>query len=339
MTIEIRQNVSLKQFTTLGVGGEAQFFTSVLSETQLQEAVAYAEEHSLEITILGGGSNVLVADTGLSGLVVHIVSKGMTYVQEGDNIFLTVQAGELLDDVVAYCVEKEWWGIENLSHIPGTVGAAPVQNVGAYGVEVKDVINSVRAFNFELKSFEIFSNTKCMFGYRDSFFKSRGGKKNVVTEVTFLLTTIPNPKITYRDLAQRFEGATPSLLEVRDAVVSIRAGKFPNWHETGTAGSFFKNPIVSAQMYRELQEKYEGIPGFVMDDGRAKLSLGWILDKVLHLRGYQEGPVATYENQALVLIVQSEATATDVENFANTIVQKIKNVTGIIVQWEVTLLK
>lgn len=339
--ITVKKNVPLQTYTTLGVGGFAEYFVEVSTNAELAEAVSYAQTHSLSIHVIGGGSNVLVADEVLHGLVIHISSKGMLANNNGDAITLTVQAGEELDDVVSYCVQQGWWGMENLSHIPGTVGASPIQNVGAYGVEVKDVINSVQVFNIETEKFETITNSDCAFSYRNSFLKSREGKKYIVTAVTFLLSTIPRPLLSYRDLENYFKDSPtpPSLLEIREAVISIRGEKFPNWHEVGTAGSFFKNPIVSKQKFDELLLKYPDIPGFYISDTEVKIALGWILDKVLHLKGYTEGQVATYTQQALVIVVQKNATALEVEDFAKKIMQKVQVATGIDIEFEVTLMK
>lgn len=341
MGIEVQKNIPLATYTTLGVGGRADFFVEVTTDEELAEAVLFARDKNLSFYILGGGSNVLIVDEGLRGVVIALRSKGISHTEQGDNIVLTVEAGEILDDVVAYAVERDWYGIENLSHIPGTVGASPVQNVGAYGVEVKDVIDSVRALNTETGLFEVVSNTACTFGYRDSFFKSVQGKKYIVTQVIFVLSQQPLLKLTYKDLATQFEHREhpPTLQEVRTAVIAIRSGKFPNWHEIGTAGSFFKNPVIENEVYESLVKEYPELPGFVIDDTHTKLSLGWILDKILNLRGYKEGNIATYQKQALVLIADTGATATEVEVFANTIVEKIKHTLNVTVEWEVTKLQ
>lgn len=336
METVFKKNVPLAQYTTLKVGGNASQFVTVKDEASLAEAVASAKARNLKITVLGGGSNVLVPDTGIDGLVIHIALKGIEVVQEGAMVRLTAGAGELLDDVVAKSVVQGWWGLENLSHIPGTVGATPIQNVGAYGVESADVIESVRVFNTETLQFEILSNAQCAFRYRDSLFKTDAGKRYIVTAVTYTLSKEPRPQIAYRDLAQLFENRMPSQQEIREAVVKIRAGKFPDWHEVGTAGSFFKNPIVSASIYETVRKRYPGLPAFPAGEGMMKLSLGWILDKVLGLRGFTKGNVSLYEKQALVLIAGGAATTEEITKFANNIVQKVKDEIGIEVEWEVT---
>jgi UDP-N-acetylmuramate dehydrogenase len=338
MAIKVEKKVPLKNHTTLGVGGEAEFFVTVTDDAELVEAVAFAKEKALPLYILGGGSNALVSDKGLKGLVIKMASKGIKEVEDGDITLVTAEGGEDLDDVVAFTVEHGLYGIENLSYIPGTVGASPVQNVGAYGVEVKDVLSLVRVLNTETGLFEELSNSDCKFSYRDSLFKTALGKKYVVTQVTFALSLSPLLKLEYKDLAALFPSSqsTPSLHEVRDAVIAIRAGKFPNWREIGTAGSFFKNPTVTNEVYRRLRIEYPELPGYQVDETHTKLSLGWILDKVLQVRGYTEGKVATYEKQALVLTAQRGATGEEITKFADAIIEKIKNKIGVEVEWEVT---
>lgn len=339
MSIEIQTDVALAPHSTLGVGGSASHFVTVRSEAELLEAVVYAQKQSLPLCVLGGGSNVLVADEGIEALVIHMAIQGITEHASNNRVLLSAKAGEVLDDVIAYAVEHGLWGIENLSHIPGTIGAAPVQNVGAYGVEVQDVIASVTVFNTQTLTFEVLDNKACGFAYRDSIFKSPLGKKYIVCEVTFSLSKIAQPLISYRDLALLFGSTEPTLLEIREAVIAIRDKKFPDWHTTGTAGSFFKNPIVTTEKFLELQNNFPELPGFPVDEAQVKISLGWILDKSLNLKGYTNGLVSLYSNQALVLIAEKGARAFDVEKFAEDIAQKVKNKIEISIEWEVTKIK
>jgi len=253
-----------------------------------------------------------------------------------NKVSIIAKAGEDLDTVVAYAVAHNWWGMENLSHIPGTVGAVPVQNVGAYGIEAKDIIAEVRVFNTHTETFEELGVEACQFGYRDSVFKHEAGAHFIVTSVTFTLSTIPTPRIEYRDLALLFRDTVPSLQEIREAVMKIRAGKFPNWHITGTAGSFFKNPIIPHDRYITLQGRYPELPGFPLENGDIKIPLGWILDKVLQVRGYTQGNVATYEHQALVIVAHTGATSSEIETFAHEIAVRVLDATGIDIEWEVT---
>ena len=331
-----KENEPLHKHTTLRVGGVARFFAHVTNEQELDQAVGYAQENNLPITVLGGGSNVLVSDEGLAGLTILMQISGITTEIDAGKVMLTAAAGEQFDDVVAHAVGKEYWGLENLSHIPGSTGAVPVQNVGAYGVEVADLIASVRVYNITQRKYEVLTNTECGFGYRDSIFKKEVGKHYIVTEVTFLLTTEHSPNLEYKDLQTKFSGTDPSIQEVRDAVIEIRSKKFPDWHVVGTAGSFFKNPVIQREKFNELKDTYPELPGFPNAEGNVKVPLGWILDKVLHLKGVGSGNVEQYQGQALVLVNKGGARASEIIDHANSVAQKVYVTTGIEVEWEVT---
>lgn len=339
MSLRVQKNCSLAPHTTLKVGGEAAVFLVVTTKQELVEAIEYARTASLPIALLGSGSNVLVVDSGFPGCVIKMDIRGRVVEDHGETVELSVGAGEMLDDVIAYSVENNLWGIENLSHIPGTVGATPIQNVGAYGVEVKDVITRVTAFDTSTNQFEVLNNDACAFGYRDSLFKKEWGKKYIITEVTFLLSKKSNPKLTYTDLQKHFATEiSVTQQKIRDAVIGIRSQKFPNWHEVGTAGSFFKNPIITSEKYTALLSEYPELPGYMQGDGTVKISLGFVLDKILNLRGYAEGNVRLYEHQALVLVADTGATAKKIQLFAEKIIEQVKNKIGVTVEMEVTSL-
>ncbi|MCA9366517.1 UDP-N-acetylmuramate dehydrogenase [Candidatus Kaiserbacteria bacterium] len=329
----------LHRHTTLNVGGEAEYFVAVKDKTEAVSAVTTALEKNLPITILGGGSNVLVSDSGIKGLVIKNKITGITSEQSGDNILVTAGAGEVFDDLIAHTVAKGWWGLENLSHIPGTVGATPVQNVGAYGVEIADVLVSLTAIDTRTGEERVFSAPECEFWYRRSFFKSALGRHYFITSVTFKVQSEANPQIAYRDLERYFKDQTDYDLEhIRAAVIDIRSTKFPDWSVLGTAGSFFQNPIVSPTVYTELKSRYPELPGYEQTDGVVKLPLGWILDKIVGLKGLRVGNVGMYENQALVLVNYGGATAAEITAFAESIQEKVAAATGIEIEWEVTKL-
>ena len=329
----------LHRHTTLNVGGEAEYFVAVKDKTEAVSAVTTALEKNLPITILGGGSNVLVSDSGIKGLVVKNKITGITSEQSGDNILVTAGAGEVFDDLIAHTVAKGWWGLENLSHIPGTVGATPVQNVGAYGVEIADVLVSLTAIDTRTGEERVFSAPECEFWYRRSFFKSALGRHYFITSVTFKVQSEANPQIAYRDLERYFKDQTDYDLEhIRAAVIDIRSTKFPDWSVLGTAGSFFQNPIVTPTVYTELKSRYPELPGYEQTDGVVKLPLGWILDKIVGLKGLRVGNVGMYENQALVLVNYGGATAAEITAFAESIQEKVAAATGIEIEWEVTKL-
>ncbi len=334
MALTLQSRIPLAPLTTLKCGGSAEYFAEVDSIEALEGALAFAEEKNLTVTILGGGSNVLVNDAGVRGLVIRPMFTSILYRTEGTDVYVESGAGVTLDALVADTVAKQLWGIENLSGIPGSVGAVPIQNVGAYGVEAKDVVHEVTVYNRDTKHAEKLSTVECAFAYRHSFFKTEAGKRYVVMSVTFKLSTLPHPRISYRDLKEYFkEDTAPSLEAIRTAVVAIRDGKFPDWHTVGTAGSFFKNPIISREVYEALQLKFPLVPGFA-EAGGVKVPLGWILDHVLNVKGYREGNVGLYEKQALVLVKYGNASSDEVLDFAEHIRERVFVATGVHVEFE-----
>jgi len=338
MCPEVKKDVPLAPYTTFGVGGVAEYFAVASNEEELALLTEYARERDLRVSVLGGGSNLLVSDSGVEGLVIKNEIKGITHKAENEKVLVTAGAGEEWDAFVLRTVETGWWGLENLSAIPGTVGATPIQNVGAYGVEEGNLIEEVKVYVLREQKYITMTKDECRFGYRDSIFKSEAGKDLIVVSVTYSLSTIPTPQIHYKDLAEYFSNhlGIPSQLEIRDAVVLIRSKKFPDWKKFGTAGSFFKNPIISTEHFNELSKQYEGLPGYPAGDGTVKVALGWILDKVCELRGVREGQLGTYENQSLVLVNYGGATASDVSNFAEGVKDKVFKKTKISIEMEPT---
>ena len=244
--LKVRRQVPLAPLTTLQIGGVADYFVAVEDREELSEAVRYAKEKNLPITILGGGSNVLIKDSGLPGLTIHNLISGRREETVGKDVLVTAGAGEDFDALVAWSVTQGYWGLENLSHIPGLVGATPIQNVGAYGTEIKDLVTEVETYNLDTESIQKFTNQECQFAYRHSFFKTPTGKNFVIVSVTYRLSTICSPKLSYPDLERRLKETTePSLEQIRAAIIDIRSQKFPDWKKVGTAGSFFKNPLIT----------------------------------------------------------------------------------------------
>ncbi len=336
---DIKENVPLAPYTTFKIGGPAEYFAVAESEEGLAALAGYARQRRQPITILGGGSNVLISDAGIKGLVIKIDIRGLEHQEEGREVRLSVGAGESWDDLVAYSVERGWWGIENLSAIPGTVGAAPIQNIGAYGTDVSSAIQSVRAYDLDAERFVELSVADCAFSYRDSIFKTEAGRRLVVTRVEYRLGLEATPVLRYQDLADRFAGdLAPTAAAIRAAVIDIRAGKFPDLARYGTAGSFFKNPIIPKEAYDALKARYPELPGFPEVDGRVKVSLGWILDKVCGLKGARQGQVGTFERQSLVMVNHGGATATEVKAFARRVEEEVFQRSGISIEWEVNAL-
>ena len=356
-TLEIRENVPLRDYATFRTGGPARFFCEVATDAQLTEALSFAREKcGGTFFILGGGSNILVDDAGFNGLAIRMNIKGIDFealdsVQDSvrDGIRVTVSAGENWDYFVGRCVERGLGGIENLSGIPGMVGAAPVQNIGAYGVEVARSIDSVRAFDTVEHVWKNFPRAECDFEYRDSIFKKAQGRF-IITSVTFRLAKIDIANATsassavnieYKDLADYFSGtqAKPTPADVRKAVLAIRSKKLPDVREVGTAGSFFKNPIIPVNDFAELKKQYEtrfpDIPSFPAGEGTVKVPLAWILDHICGYKGVTKGNVGTYKNQALVIVNNGGVTTSDIKQFANDIIASVKEKTGIDIEPEV----
>jgi UDP-N-acetylmuramate dehydrogenase len=335
----IQEHVPLAPYTTLGVGGEARYFADISSKENLVEALMWAQEHTTRVVVIGGGSNLLIHDDGVPGLVIRMSIGGVTYHEEADSVLVHAGAGVVLDELIAETVQRNLWGIENLSSIPGTVGGVPIQNVGAYGVEARDVIDTIEVFDRKTASFHTRTNDACQFSYRNSLFKRGEKDRYIVVAVTFRLSKVPHPRLTYADLAVRFSGShNATQRDIRDAVREIRSHKFPDWHVIGTAGSFFKNPIIEACEYERLSACFPDIPAYKEMDGRYKISLGWVLDKMLSLKGYRKGNVGLHHEQALVLVNYGSATYEEIIIFSNDIIARVEEAIGIRVEREVVLL-
>ena len=331
--MKIERDIPLAQYTTFKIGGPARYFCEVKTEDELIQAVTYARSEKLHLFILGGGSNILVRDKGFDGFVLKVCLEGITY--DGENV--RAAAGENWDELVDETVSKGLYGLENLSAIPGTVGAAPVQNIGAYGAEASHTITSVRALDLSTMKFVELSNADCKFSYRDSLFKHEKGRY-IITRVDFKLSKKGTVNTSYkevRDYLAKNNIKNPTPEDIRHAVIEIRWGKLPDWKLWGTAGSFFKNPIVTADHFSELKKKYPDLPGFPEEDGKIKVSLGWILDKVCNVKGMCVGNVCTYEKQALVLVAKPGATSEEVVKLAHDLMDMVKEKTGIQIEGEV----
>ena len=334
-TMTIQENVSLSQYTTFKIGGSAKFFCLINSENELIEAIDFARQKNVPVFVIGGGSNLLVSDTGFSGLVIKFDKKGFL-MNDGT---ITAYAGEDWDNFVEETLRHGYCGLENLSAIPGTVGASPVQNIGAYGVEVSEFIESVFVYDLKNGNFQNLTKNECQFSYRDSIFKQQKGRF-IILKVTFRLKKDDVVNTEYKDLSDYFNKLNlervPTPSEVRKAVIEIRYSKLPDWQKWGTAGSFFKNPIIPIQQYVDLKQKYTDLPGFPECDGSLiKVSLGWILDKICNAKGLSVGNAYVYEKQALVLVAKPGAKASDVIELSRRIQDMVKEKTGIVVEAEV----
>jgi UDP-N-acetylmuramate dehydrogenase len=333
----VQTEVTLAPYTTLGVGGMAEYFVTVRTDSELRAVLQWAYAHNMPCVPLGGGSNVLVADTGIAGLVVHVQYSGRRqYAIDHATTCIEVGAGVELDTLVADTVAAGWWGLENFSHIPGSVGATPIQNVGAYGVEAADRIEYVRIYDAATDTFVRWDPEDCAFGYRTSFFAQATSGRYFVTHVAFRVTRSRAPVLHYGALRE-LDAGTVTPTTIREEVIKIRANKFPDWHTVGTAGSFFVNPIVSSSYASELCARYPGLPVYEMSEDRCKVSLGWILDHVCGLRGYQIGTIGLYTKQALVLVHHGGGSATEIHDFARAVAARVYQATGLTIAPEVTM--
>lgn len=329
----IEQNVSLHKFTTFKIGGLARYFCRIGSIDDLSEAFDFANTRDLPIFILGGGSNILISDEGFSGLVIKIELKGISFEKNSnDEINITVAAGENWDSFVQYAVENNLYGIENLSHIPGTVGGAVAQNIGAYDVEVCDAIEQVEVFDIKTLKSSIIKNKECKFKYRNSFFKTEKGRDLIITKVYFSLKQDGRLNTNYKDVQVYFNNKNKddvSLKSMRQAIFEIRKNKFPDLKKTGTAGSFFKNPIITKEQTDSLLSIFPDLPHYVVESDGRKVSLAWILDNICSIKGLCLGNIGVFKNQSLVLVNHKNGKAKEIKSLADKIINDVKDKTGI----------
>jgi UDP-N-acetylmuramate dehydrogenase len=346
-TLKIQENIPLAPLTTLQVGGPARYFLEARSETEVNDAVGYAAEHRLPLFVIGGGSNLVIADAGWPGLVVKIALPGIELESAGDNRVFSVGAGEDWDQFVAVTVNKQCAGLECLSGIPGTVGGTPVQNVGAYGQEVSQTIAGVRALEIATGKTLDFDNAACGFTYRTSVFNSTLRGRHIVLNVRFCLQNGGEPTIAYADLKKFFAttpASHPSLQQVRDAVRKIRQSKamllVPGDEDCRSAGSFFKNPLVSvAEAARVEALAAQRVPGRVLPqfpaaDGQVKLAAAWLVEQAGFHKGYSRGPVGISRKHTLAIVNRGGASAKDILAMKNEVVNKVLDVWGVRLQPE-----
>lgn len=329
----IQHDVPLADKTTLGVGGSAARYLEAQDEQSVQHALAWAKREKMPITILGGGSNVLVADRGIDGLVLRVAIKGTNHVVEGDRVTLSAGAGENWDSLVAKTVELGFAGLECLSGIPGDVGAAPIQNIGAYGQEAGDAITFVYGIDRKSGAMVGIDHAGCRFGYRQSVFKRRSESRFVIVGVTFSLLQRGTPTVRYAELSKHLrelgKDSAPSLLDVRSAVLELRARKSmlldPRDENVKSAGSFFVNPTLSPAAFERVKAKIEAasvlgqgeqIPQFEAASGRVKIPAAWLIERAGFAKGFGEGPVGLSTRHTLAIVNRGSAKADDILRFA-----------------------
>lgn len=318
--MSIKENHSLKSYNTFGIDIRCKYFVEAEEEEELLEFVRQYEWAPDEILVLGGGSNFLFTED-FEGTVFYPAMKGIEIIgEDAESVRVRVGAGEEWDAFVAWAVANGYGGVENLSHIPGHVGAAPVQNVGAYGMEAGEVIQEVEAIEMEKAQRVKIAAEECEFAYRDSRFKREWKNRFIITRVVFRLSKKPHFRIEYGSIRSELEkqGGTLSLSGIREAVIRIRKEKLPDVDTQPSAGSYFKNPVVPQALADQLAEKYPGMPVYPVDEGHSKLAAGWLIEQC-GWKGKSLGRAGVYEKQALVLVNLGGATGTEIARLANEI--------------------
>jgi len=337
--LDIKTNFSLQQLNTFKINVNAKFFIEIHDLSQL-DYFFKNKEKNLPFMVLGGGSNVLFTKD-YNGYILKMCLKGIHILENNsDSMLISASAGENWDDFVNFTVLNNLWGIENLSFIPGEVGASPIQNIGAYGVEVKDTIYKVVAYNTLTTSFETFDNTACDFGYRNSIFKSTLKQTHIVTELIFKLSKIPQAHITYGDIKTQLSTNginEPKLEDIRNTIGFIRNSKLPDTEILPNAGSFFKNPVVNKAHYEQLLKTYPNMPSYSLDHYTVKIPAAWLIDSC-KWKGKRLGDAGVHINQALVLVNHGTATGNDIIILAHQIKESVFNTFGIEIEFEVNII-
>jgi len=333
----IKRDFCLKAYNTFGIKVMARKCAQITSTDQLLELYKANEFNNQDVLIIGEGSNILL-QSHFEGLVLMNLMRGKKVVSENDKeVLIEVNAGEYWTTFVDYTVENEWWGIENLSLIPGKLGAAPVQNIGAYGTEQKDVFVKLQAFDMQEGKFVEFSKDECQFGYRDSIFKNKYKKRFLILNVTYKLSKSAKPNLSYKALANAFKGRNIeeiSIVEIQNTINGIRESKLPDPQKINNAGSFFKNPIVHKATALNLKEKYPDIPIYEISDTETKLAAGWLIEKC-NWKGKRIGDAAVHEKQALVLVNHGNATGKEIYELSEEIKMSVEKLFSVSLEREV----
>ena len=336
--MQIQKNISLKPFNTFGIDAKAKHYVSVTSIKELQEALSL---NFKDMFILGGGSNMLITKD-IDALVVHVNIKGISIVSETENhVFVKANAGENWHEFVLWCLANDYGGVENLSLIPGNVGTAPIQNIGAYGVELKDAFIECSAVHVGDLNIKVFSNDACKFGYRDSIFKGSQKNNYIITDVTFKLTRRQHHlNIAYGAIRSELELmniSSPSIQDVSRAVISIRQRKLPDPKKIGNSGSFFKNPVVDKLHYHALNKQFDNVPHYPISEEQVKIPAGWLIEKA-GFKGKTFGNYGVHKQQALVLVNYGGAKGKDIFELSKLIQHTVERLFAIKLEAEVNIL-
>jgi len=335
----ISQNTNIKSYNTFGIDVTARYFGTFSTIEELKPLLQkYPNE---ELLLIGGGSNVLFTKNTFNGLVLVNQMKGFEIVEEGiDFAVIKVGAGEVWHEFVLNCIDKNFGGIENLSLIPGSVGASPMQNIGAYGVEIKDVFEKLEAYHISTGEVHTFSKEACEFGYRESVFKRKLKNKYVITAVYFRLMKNSKVNTSYGVIEAELSKMgvkEPSIKDVSNAVIAIRSSKLPNPKEIGNAGSFFKNPVVPISILENIQKEYPEVPNYPAGEGEVKLAAGWLIEKA-GWKGKTFGHYGVHKLQALVLVNYNGATGKEIYDLSTSLIEDVKIKFGVTLEREVNII-
>lgn len=335
----IIQNQSLKAYNTFGIDVYANYFAGFNSIDGLTEILNSTTFQQNEQLILGGGSNILFTKN-FEGIVLHNRLKGISKVQVSENEYhVSAAAGEVWHELVLYAIANNLGGMENLSLIPGFVGASPMQNIGAYGVEIKDIFVSLKAMEVATGLIKTFSKEECQFGYRESFFKRAGKGKYIIIEVTFQLSTKHQLNTSYGAIEQELAkmNAAPTIKNISQAVINIRSSKLPNPKELGNAGSFFKNPTIAIAHFETLKKQYPDLPGYPVNDESIKTAAGYLIEKC-GLKGFRKEDAGVHQMQALVLVNYGNASGHQIFDLSSLVIEKVKENFAIELEREVNII-
>jgi len=338
--LQIQEKVNLKTFNTFGIEVYCDYFVelnSILDFLDLLKSPVYIEANKL---IIGGGSNLLFT-SDFKGIIIKNNLKGIHVSSESDaEVFVKVAAGEVWHEFVLYCIKNGYAGLENLSLIPGCVGASPMQNIGAYGVEIKEVFEELEAYSVTTGERRVFDKKQCNFGYRESVFKHEFKNQFLVTSVSFRLKKQSKVNTSYGAInteLQTMNIASPGIKDVSDAVIRIRQSKLPDPKVTGNAGSFFKNPEVASDKFKELKSKFEGLVAYPLENGNFKLAAGWMIEQA-GLKGFEQDGAAVHSKQALVLVNINNAKGKDVLNLSTLVIKTVAEKFGVTLEREVNII-
>ncbi|NIF04133.1 UDP-N-acetylmuramate dehydrogenase [Chryseobacterium sp. Tr-659] len=337
----MQEHFSLKPYNTFGVEAQAKYFAEVSTLEELKEAILFAKNHSLPLLFLGGGSNILLTKD-FDGIAIKLNLKGISEESINENeVLVTAKAGENWHELVMYCLQKNYGGLENLSLIPGNVGTSPMQNIGAYGTEIKDIFESCQVLDLQDLELKTFNLEQCRFGYRDSIFKQEGKGRYVILEVIFKLTQKDHHiKTEYGAIQSELKNMgieTPTIQDISKAVIHIRQSKLPDPKEIGNAGSFFKNPTIPLAQFEALKQKFENIQGYP-NGNQVKVPAGWLIEQC-GWKGKQIGNAASHKLQSLVIInATGSATGKEIFDFSTEIINSVKERFGIELEREVNII-